>query len=74
MRYSVTFWRGRILFLSRMEDDMKRWSIYADGVLIGREYQSLEKARDRAYEYEYECVNQDEPCFPVMSIVEEEMS
>ena len=50
---------------------VKRWAIYANGVLICHEYQSLEKARDYAFRYESGCWNQEEPFFPEMSIVEE---
>ena len=49
---------------------LKRYSVFADGVLIGR-YFDDGKAAKACFDYEYSCMNQDIPCYPNMSIVEE---
>ena len=51
---------------------MKRFVVYADCLNIGHA-ETIKKAKAIAYEYEYECINQDEPYFPVMKINEEEL-
>lgn len=48
-----------------------RWVIKADGVIVGYEYSSERKARERAIQYAMECEEQDDPWFPKMTVEEE---
>ena len=50
--------------------ELTRFVIKADGVTVNHAW-TEEKARKIAFEYEYHCGYQDEPCFPKMEITKE---
>ena len=52
---------------------LTRYVIKADGEIIGHAERE-EKAWKIAHKFEYECLNQDDPCFPKMEVTRETIS
>lgn len=51
---------------------MKRYVIIADGKVIGHAF-TKKKAMEIAFEYEYECIYQDDSFYPIMEIKTEDL-
>ena len=50
---------------------MKRWVIRANGSTVGYEYESLQKAKLRAMDFDEQCSREKQPWWPVMVVVEQ---
>lgn len=55
-----------------MIKEVVRYVVKANGRVVSWSF-SEKKAKEIAYKFEYECLNQDEPFRPEMEIVEEAM-
>ena len=56
-----------------METKLTRYKVYADGTYVSSHFDKVH-AQVAAGNYVYECINQDEPYFPVMEIREEQVN
>ena len=59
------------LSVKNTKNNAVRWTIKADGMIVGHEYNSEGKAWSWAYSYADHCANQDIPYFPKMTVEKE---
>ena len=58
--------------MNRYENKVIRYIVKANGRVVDWSF-SEKKAKEIAFQFEYECMNQDEPFVPNMEIIEEVM-
>ena len=58
--------------MKKAENKVLRYVVKVNGKIVDWSF-SEKRAQEIAWRFEYECMNQDEPFFPKMEIVEEFM-